>query len=697
MNPQPLLERLQRQLKRSRQRLLIWVEGEPAWCHRQLETALAPLCTGSGVLLGRPPATALAAIPALSAREMPRILGRTLDFAIVDAHAGFNPNAFGQLCGTVRGGGVLFLLTPPAERWRGYADPEYASLCVEPYTPADLKGHFLHHLCTVLERSEQRLRWREEGIDWPHLPRAMIPEPVAPPCLSSDQAEAVAQVLALAAQRRGALVLTADRGRGKSAALGIAAARLLQRGKRVVLTAPSRSATEAVFERVQALAPQWVSQLLFASPDELHRQPVPADLLLVDEAAALPTPLLIDLLHLAPRLVFATTLHGYEGNGQGFALRFRQQLEQQRPHTTEHRLHTPIRWAAPDPLEQLSNRMLLLDLEPPPAPPPDRSLALHTIEQARLSDDPRLLRDLFALLLLAHYRTTPGDLRILLDSPNLEIYALMQRGQPLACALVAKEGALPNALARAVWEGRRRPRGHLLAQTLIAQEGWEEVAPWRAWRIMRIAVHPRLQRQGLGGRLLAELERMALAVGIDYLGASFAASESLLAFWQRGGYRPVRLGEQRDPVAGTHTLLVLRPLSERVRHWLPRARHWYGQSVLRRLPGALRDLEPERLPPLLADLWQPSAADRDTLKRLRGFAQAHRTLESSLLPLSWLLEQTLPLWQQAEIDPDQQRLLCERILRQQPATAIAKPAGKRAQLQQLRQLCARLLALLPPA
>lgn len=697
MNSQPLLERLQRQLKQSRQRLLIWVQGEQVWCHRQLETALAPLCTGQGVLLGRPLTAAGHAIPALKAAELSRVLGTTLDFAVVDAYAGFNPNAFGQLCGTVRGGGVLLLLTPAADRWRDYDDPEYASLCVEPYAPADLKGHFLQHLCSILASSDQLLSWTEAGVDWPRLPQAVQAEPVESPCLSPDQAEAVKRVLAVADQRRAALVLTADRGRGKSATLGIAAAHLLQQGRRVILTAHSRTATGAVFERVQALAPDCMSQLLFASPDELLHQPMQADLLLVDEAAAIPTPVLVALLQCCPRVVFSTTLHGYEGNGQGFALRFRHQLEQHRPNTSEYRLETPIRWAGPDPLEQLSNRMLLLDVDTQLPPSPDQSLLLETIDQARLSQDPVLLRALFALLLLAHYRTTPGDLRILLDSPNLQIHALMQQGQPLACVLVAEEGELPEALAQAVWEGRRRPRGHLLPQTLIAQEGWDEVASWRAWRIMRIAVHPSLQQQGLGARLLTELERMAVAVGVDYLGASFAASESLLAFWHHCGYQPVRLGEQRDPVAGTHALLVIRPVSDQVKQWLPRAQYWYGQSLLRRLPGALQDLEPERLPLLLADLWRPAVPDLDTLRRLTGFAQAHRTLESSLLPLSWLLEQTLPLWNRAGLAHDDQRLLCQRILRQQAATAVAEPAGKRAQLQRLRNLCDQLLALLPSA
>jgi len=694
MSAQPQLERLQIRLQQSRQRLLVWVEGEQLWCHAQLGTVLTGFCAGKGVLLGQQPLNAIPECPPLTVAELPRVLGTTLDFAVVDAHAGFNPNAFGQLSGTVRGGGVLILLTPPVDQWPAFADPEYASLCVEPYEPAQLRGQFLYLLSRQLDASEHVLRISVAGVSWPRLPEPQTSGGAQPPCLSQDQTEAVSRVVEIAGQRRAALVLTADRGRGKSAALGIAAAQLLPH-KRIIMTAPSRAAAGAAIERIKALAPEYEDRFQFAGPDELLHRPFQGDLLLIDEAAAIPVPVLLKLLHLCPRVVFATTLHGYEGNGQGFALRFRQQLERYHSNLMEYRLHTPIRWAGPDPLEELSNQLLLLDVDAQPPPIPNESMRLERVDQTRLGRDPELLRSLFALLVLAHYRTTPGDLRILLDSPNLQVCALMQQGQPLACVLVAEEGGLSEPLAQAVWEGRRRPRGHLLPQTLIAQEGWREVAPWKAWRIMRIAVHPALQRQGLGQRLLSELESLAGQAGIDYLGAGFAASEALLAFWQRCGYQPVRLGEQRDPVAGTHSLLVVRPLTQRVEDWLPAAQRWYARSLLRRLPGALHDLEPERLPLLLQGLWQPAKADGDTLQRLEGFAHAQRTLESSLLPLSWLLEQTLPLWSCTGLDAEAQTLLCERILRQKPATAVLAPSGKRAQLQRLRELCAQLMGLLP--
>ena len=89
--------------------------------------------------------------------------------------------------------------------------------------------------------------------------------------------------------------------------LGLAAAQLLQRpGYRILLSAPSRKAADQVFVQLHRLLPAAIeqgetivwnsSQLAFYSPDALLEQRPEADLLLIDEAAAIPTPLLQDLL-----------------------------------------------------------------------------------------------------------------------------------------------------------------------------------------------------------------------------------------------------------------------------------------------------------------------------------------------------------------------------------------------------------------
>lgn len=310
--------------------------------------------------------------------------------------------------------------------------------------------------------------------------------------------------------------------------------------------------------------------------------------------------------------------------------------------------------------------------------------------------DETLLRELFGLLILAHYRTTPGDLRVLLDSPNLQVQLLRVAGAVVGCALVAEEGALSDALAEGVWQGVRRPTGHLLPQALIAHEGYAEVAPWRAWRVVRIVIHPDCQQQGLGTALLDALVDQARRAGVDYLGASFAATVDLLGYWRCNGFLPLRVGDQLDPVSGSHAVLVLRPLSAPCKTWFAHARQRYGERLRYRLPGSLRQLPVALLPALFADLAM-SAPDPEQRRRLAGFAYQRRSLESTLIELDRLLLATVAQWPAAGLENSDQQLLVARIWRQQPPTEVAEPAGARAQLQRLRELAGRLLERVTPA
>ena len=151
-------------------------------------------------------------------------------------------------------------------------------------------------------------------------------------------------------------MLTADRGRGKTAALGIAAANLLaDKVDYIVVTAPLFSSVETLFSHARSLlagAEQHGHTLLwqgrriqYLPPDELLRSTPAARLLLVDEAAAIPAPLLSAMLDHYHRVVFTTTVHGYEGTGRGFAIRFQRELDRRRPNWQLQTLLQPVRWA----------------------------------------------------------------------------------------------------------------------------------------------------------------------------------------------------------------------------------------------------------------------------------------------------------------------------------------------------------------
>src|SRR5690606_39440759 len=93
--------------------------------------------------------------------------------------------------------------------------------------------------------------------------------------------------------------------------------------------------------------------------------------------AQLPVPVLRALVRRHPnaRIAFATTVHGYEGTGRGFVLRFLEWLRSgpgssgdAAPELEILTLETPIRWLENDPLEKLVFDVLALDAEAAPLP-----------------------------------------------------------------------------------------------------------------------------------------------------------------------------------------------------------------------------------------------------------------------------------------------------------------------------------------
>ncbi|WP_355661067.1 tRNA(Met) cytidine acetyltransferase TmcA [Halomonas salifodinae] len=615
------------ELATRRWRGLVWLAGDAEACRARAlalwDAAWArPLWVANRV----PAERAEHGLPPGKARTR---LGGEHDLVVIDAQGegeGFDPEAFGALAGTLRAGGLLVLLTPAD--WGRQPDADYRRLAEHPYRPRQLSARYLARLARRLADAPEVLSWRPgRPPESPSLGEAAASPPSADPdCLTEDQAEAVARLVRL--RRRRPLVLTADRGRGKSAALGIACARWLAAGEpRIWLTAPRPGALEALFERLAALCPEGRRQgndflladtaqaVTFLAPDALmaalEAGEIGGDgaLLLVDEAAAIPAPLLGRWLAHFPRIVFATTVHGYEGSGRGFALRFRERLERQAPQWQGVSLRTPVRWAPGDPLEALTDRLLLLDAEPPGPPaalppaalPPASALSRRRLRRAELADDEPRLRALFGLLVQAHYRTQPSDLRQLLDGPGVHVTSLEAGDTPLGVTLCVEEGGFGAELAEQVARGERRPRGHLLAQSLAAHAGSRAALRARLRRVMRIAVHGECRRRGLGEALLtAELEQ-ARHDGIDLLGASFGAEPGLLAFWRAAGFRTVRLGLTREASSGEHAVMVVRPASlagEALAADLGRAFQALLPSLL---AFELRALEPELALALLAE------------------------------------------------------------------------------------------------
>ncbi|MCP1676136.1 tRNA(Met) cytidine acetyltransferase [Natronocella acetinitrilica] len=617
-------------LAMGRQRRLVCLAGRRDWA-LSLAAELAPV--ESGLWVGDDE-TAPPNWPSSQATGARDCLGSELDLAAWDAWAGLDPDGFGALSGAIRAGGVLILCCPPLDDWPHYADPEHVRLAVEGYPMASISGRFLARFARCLREDEDVLVVRE-GAPLPPLPAAPV-EAVDDPQCYVEQGLAIEEVCRVAGgRRRRPLVLTADRGRGKSAALGFAAARLHKQmpQARILLTAPRHEQCEAVYRFAGAAAP------IYVSPADLLEQTPPADLLLVDEAAGIAPDILQALLLRYNRIVFSTTVHGYEGTGRGFSLRFRSALDRDAPGWRQLELREPMRWAADDPLERLTFSCLLLNAELPEAPAvgsADRLRCRLLDRDALLADEP-LLRQVFGLLVQAHYRTRPMDLRHLLDGPNLSVHLAAMADQVVGIALVAEEGGFPPELAEAIWTGRRRPQGHLLPQSLAAHVGVRQGAALRGLRIMRIAVHPDCRRRGVGSALLGSLVEAAEANSLDMIGSSFGVTPDLLTFWWSNGFLPLRVGMRRDAASGTHSLLVARSISDAARERVAEGRHRFRRELPLHLQDTLSTLAWDVCDGVLGQLGEAGSppGGQDWLDAA-AFASTCRAYEASLASLHTL-------------------------------------------------------------
>ncbi|WP_254530784.1 tRNA(Met) cytidine acetyltransferase TmcA [Natrinema gelatinilyticum] len=590
------------------------------------------------------------------------LLGKTRTVIALDAHDDFRPNALGKVVGAVDGGGLLVLLLPSLEAWPDRRTEFDASLAVPPFELDDVTGRFKRRFVETLRAHRgvaivdlERGRLETNGLTdpaprlatvAPGLPREhRFPDATYEACLTSDQAEAVAALEGLFDDER-AVVLEADRGRGKSSAAGLAAGAFATCGNDVLVTAPAAGNASELFdragelcetlarehdeddsdhesgsdgERIEGLERTTVIEpgrvetatggtVRFLEPTAAVAGLEAADIVVVDEAAALPVATLEALLA-ADRVAFATTVHGYEGAGRGFSVRFRDRLAESGHDVTECTLVEPIRYAAGDPVEVWAFRALLLDARPPvealvtDARP--ETVVYRRLEPAALIEDETLLREAFGLLVLAHYRTEPNDLARLLDAPNLEARALRYDGHVVSVALLAREGNLSPETRSMMYEGGR-VRGNMLPDVLTSQLRDEAAGESAGIRVVRIATHHAVRSRGLGSCLLERVkEEFSNAGGeaivadedgddaLDWLGTGFGATPGLLEFWTENGYRTVHVSTTRNDASGEYSALMLAPTSDAGRTLHDRHADWFAGRFAALCSDALDDLDPD--------------------------------------------------------------------------------------------------------
>jgi N-acetyltransferase 10 len=399
-----------------------------------------------------------------------------------------------------------------------------------------------------------------------------------------DQAKAVLTFIEAISEKslRSTVTLTASRGRGKSAALGIAMASAVAYGySNIFVTSPSPENLKTLFEFVfktfdalgyeehldydivQSTNPEFNKAIVRVNIFKQHRQTIQyiqpqdahvlgqAELLVIDEAAAIPLPLVRKLL--GPYLVFmASTINGYEGTGRSLSLKLIQQLREQSRGFVgknnddtegivvgrdlqakkaegadtslsgrtlkEVKLEEPIRYAPNDPVEKWLNKVLCLDATVVSkniqgCPHPSECELYYVNRDTLFSYHPvseTFLQRMMSLYVASHYKNSPNDLQLMSDAPAHHLFVLLppvgantsSLPDPLVVVQVCLEGEISrqsviNSLSRG-----QRPSGDMIPWLISQQYQDDDFASLSGARVVRIATHPDYAKMGYGSRAL---------------------------------------------------------------------------------------------------------------------------------------------------------------------------------------------------
>lgn len=613
--------------KMMRKRQLIIVEGTFSLLKKQLAQVQTPWAIFSPEPLG----VEFPNCQEFLFSHTKNALGRAFSNLLFDARKSLNLEALSIACGTLQAGGTLLFWVEDWQHFIEQIDEDSQRWAETGKQACPVFRQFFTHLVKKFDFPVVKLTEKT-----PLLVKT-APAPFTP---NPKGIEAQEKLLNRLLKTKKNIVLTAKRGRGKSALAGLWAEKLLQQNQKLIITAPNK-------QSLQTLAKFCSEPLPFFAPDDLlkclKKGEKMGEILLIDEAAQLPLAVLKPLISYFPQVFCTTTIDSYEGTGQGFALKFMTALGE---NWQKERLTIPLRWGERDPLEDFMEELLLQNTDERKQKE-SGELLFHPFTRQQMQQE-NYLSPFYQLLSLAHYRTTPLDLRRLFDAPKQQFF-LATNGEDLKAGIWSvEEGGMTDLhLIRAIQKGERRPSGNLVAQLLTQMYLTEEACTLRSLRISRIAVTPDEQRQGLGKKLLQSF--CEAQKNYDFISVSFGFTKELANFWIKNGFQLAYFSEHKGTTSGCYSAVALLPLTEKGKVFCEKVCPDFRKNFALFEP-------PEKA---LMNFFLPEKAEFNETHRqmLEDFAYAHRSFFMTLPALQLWKEKTAlpPLLTEALENPFQKR------------------------------------------
>jgi len=573
-------------------------------------------------------------------------LGGEFSAAVLAVEGLLRPSIVAAAGETVRGGGALVIASE--EEW-GSWDPGpregrglYAGYLKRRILEAPIhlvvdRGGFVSESWRPPEGAPPR-----RGLEG-FRSRVGVPRGLQGLARTRDQLDALERLASFLRGRGRSVLLTGDRGRGKSFTVGLAIALAIYWHVlgRAVVVAPTPRAVESLMRGVRAglealgvlgrrgvrvveskglivrFTGPWF-RVSYEPPDTAEYAP----LMVVDEAASLGLARVRRLTWRSGKSIVSTTIHGYEGSGRAFA----RLLPRVLPRPMERvELSEPIRYNPGDPLEAWLYETFLLKAEPgePPGGPVDPGRAEHrVVAPEELAGDRRLLGEAYGVLVQAHYRNTPDDLLLLLEAPHHHLHILTLQGRVVAVADVVDEDSGVPGEAR------------IALDRLLLHLPGEPPSGVTAQRVSRIAVHPELQGRGLGSRLLRGVEEWSRARGRDLVTTIFGRHD-VIGFWLKAGYKPYYVSPRFNKVTGEKNVAMAKPLTGRGEELLREASRSLTVKLLTAAASVYRDLAAEKVAELLGaaepvEPWLPLLPhqERGLSLYLEGRVEAEQVMDA---------------------------------------------------------------------
>ncbi|OHT07157.1 N-acetyltransferase 10 [Tritrichomonas foetus] len=445
-----------------------------------------------------------------------------------------------------------------------------------------------------------------------------------------DQAQIVCDVIDIIKKNElGKVVaITASRGRGKSAALGLSLAGAIANNfSNIFVTAPALDNLKTFFEfAIKGLngigyietkdydietKDNKIFRINIHHDEQNRRQTIcyiqPRDahllsqceILVIDEAAAIPLPIVNKLTEGKYTVLMASTIHGYEGTGRALSLKLLEKIKKaNKSRVVEKELSAPIRYSQNDPIEAWLNSFLCLNATPPKVEefPDNTQCELMLVNRDLLFSGnqitEKVLNSIVALSIASHYKNEPNDLHRMADSPNQQIFVLGKKVEPgqktlpsIICYIqVSLEGKISQKVYQDSLNRNKKGDGDLIPWTISHHLSCPDFSQLAGARIYRIAVHPDYQGMGYGSTAIKQLieyytshlvtesmpenlpffARTATTphLQIDYAGVSFGLTKELFNFWRMNGFLPVYLRQSQNDITGEHSMIVLRSLQD---------------------------------------------------------------------------------------------------------------------------------------